>query len=321
NRGSSNNAWVERAQTFNYVSTTQLTLERQLADAHRINATVLYEVQNDKWDRSRTDVQNLPYEYQSWYNLATAGNLTGASADYREWLLQSFMGRVHYTLLDRYNFTMTGRQDCSSRLAPGNKCTFFPSAAVRWRLSDEGFMANQGLFSDLSLRASYGRTGNTSIATYQTQGSLSSTEYSFGNVGANGFRPGAIANPELEWEKTETYDLGFDFGMFNNRVSGTIDAYLSNTSDLLMERQLPTTSGFGNVLENVGETRNRGIEVAISTVNLDGWNGSRWTTDANFSVNRNEIVSLYGGTEDDIGSGWFIGEPISVLYQYEFDGI
>jgi TonB-linked SusC/RagA family outer membrane protein len=316
-----NDASVERRQTFNYVSTTQLTADRQLSDAHRINATVLYEIQRDRADRSAANVANLPYEYQKWYNIGTAGTVQSVSSNFSEWGLQSFMGRLNYTLVDRYYLTLTGRQDCSSRLAPGNKCTFFPSAALKWRVSDEGFMTNQGLISDLSLRASYGRTGNTSINPYQTQGALARTTYSFGGVGAFGFRPDVLSNPNLEWEKTETYDVGVEFGLFDNRITGSVDGYLANTFDLLMRRQLPTTSGFGEVLENVGETKNTGLEIALSTVNIDGWKGLTWTSDINFSTNKNEIVSLYGGTEDDVGSSWFIGQPINVYYELEFDGI
>src|SRR5690606_31434582 len=128
-------------------------------------------------------------------------------------------------------------------------------------------------------------------------------------------------NPELGWEKTAQFDLGIDLGMFDNRVSGTIDLYQQHTTDLLMDRQLPWTSGFGEITENVGETQNRGIEVALSTINLDGWNGIRWTTDVSWSMNKNEIVSLYGGKEDDPGSGWFIGKPINVLYNLKKLGI
>jgi hypothetical protein len=112
-----------------------------------------------------------------------------------------------------------------------------------------------------------------------------------------------------------------EFGLFDNRVTGSVGGYVANTFDLLMRRQLPTTSGYSEVLENVGETKNTGVEIELSTVNIDGWRGLTWTSDINFSTNKNEIVSLYGGTEDDIGSGWFIGEPIAVNYDYEFAGI
>lgn len=321
NRGSGNDASVERAQGLNFVSTTQMQVDRQLADAHRVNATLLYEMQSDREDWTRTGVQNLPYEYQQWNNLRTAGLVSDASSNYSEWSLHSFMGRVNYTLLDRYYLTLTGRQDCSSRLAPGNKCAFFPSAALKWRVTDEGFLQNQGLISDLSLRASYGRTGNTSISPYQTQGSLSRTVYSFNGGGAFGFEPNDLVNPSLEWEKTDQYNVGVDWGAWDNRITGSADFYVQNTFDLLLQRQLPPTSGFTDILQNVGETRNSGVELSLSTINLEDFRGLRWTTDLVWATNRNEIVSLYNGRVDDVGSRWFIGQPVRVHYDREFDGI
>jgi TonB-linked SusC/RagA family outer membrane protein len=322
NRGVNNQANVNRFQTFNYVSTTQAQIDRDITDSQRLSATFLYEIQSQNDDESRAAVSNLPYESQLYYNIGSAGQVNSVSSDYSAWLLQSFMGRANYILNDRYYLTLTGRQDCSSRLAPGNKCAFFPSAAVKWRLSDESFLQNQSLFSDLSLRLSWGKTGNTSIDPYQTQGLLDRTTYSFGaGSGAYGYRPRNLPNPALKWENTAQYDVAVEFGMLDNRISGTVDAYLANTTDLLMERQLPTTSGFGNALENVGATRNKGLEVALSTVNFEDFHGLGWTSNINWTANRNEIVSLYGGYEDDIGSGWFIGRPISVYYYYEGAGI
>src|SRR5690606_30141952 len=320
-RGNNNDATLWRNDIFSWISTTQATYDRQIGDIHRINLTGIYEVSQQKESTSEGRVQNLPYEHQLWYNLGTAGTVTGVSSSLREEALLSFMARLNYTLLDRYYLTLTGRQDCSSRLAPGNKCSFFPSGAVRWRVSDEPFMVDQSFFNELSLRASYGLVGNQSINPYQTQGGLSRTTYSFGDVGAYGYRPGSLANPDLGWETTASMALGIDFGIVGNRVTGTIDYYRQNTSDLLMHRQLPLTSGFGSITENVGETRNTGIEVALSTVNLDGWNGIRWTSDISWQRNKNEIVSLYGGKDDDPGSNWFIGEPINIVYNLEKIGI
>jgi TonB-linked SusC/RagA family outer membrane protein len=321
NRGSGNETAVERSQTLNYVSTTQLQLDRQITDSQRASATFLFEAQNQTYEGSSADVQDLPYEYQTWNNLGTAGLVSGLDSDFSDWLLESFMGRINYTLLDRYYLTVTGREDCSSRLAPGNKCGFFPSAAVKWRISDEGFMQEHPFVSDMSLRASYGRTGNTAISPYQTMGALSRTTYNFSGKGAYGFEPDQLANPDLGWEKTNQFDLGFEFGFIDQRIAGSIDYYRQNTSDLLLERQLPMSSGFSSVLQNVGRTRNTGVELSLTTVNMEDFHGLNWSTNVNWATNRNEIVSLYGGTEDDIGSRWFIGEPISVFYDREFDGI
>lgn len=319
-RGNNNDAEMWRNDIFGWISTTQATWEREVGD-HRFNVTGIYELQQEKETRQNGAVQNLPYEHQMWYNLGTAGTVTNVGSDLRETAMRSFMGRVNYTYLNRYYLTLTGRQDCSSRLAPGNKCSVFPSGAVMWRVSDEPFMMNQGLFTELSLRASYGLTGNSAINPYQTQGGLARTTYSFGDVGAYGYRPSSLANADLGWETTAQFDFGVNVGMLDNRVTATIDLYQQNTSDLLMNRQLPLTSGYGSITENVGETRNRGVELALSTVNLDGWNGIRWTSDISWSMNKNEIVSLYGGKEDDPGSSWFIGQPINVLYNLRKLGI
>src|SRR5690606_2208048 len=172
-----------------------------------------------------------------------------------------------------------------------------------------------------SIRTSYGRVGNTAIAPYQTQGSLGRTVYSFGGEGAFAFEPADLANPELEWEKTDQFDVGVDFAMLNNGLSGARDFYRQDTHDLLIERQLPGSTGFTSVLQNIGETRNTGVEVALSTVNLDNWHGITWTSDISWTKNKNEIVSIYGGKEDDVGNEWFIGKPIDVHYELEFAGI
>src|SRR5439155_6801 len=180
-------------------------------------------------------------------------------------------GRVNYTVKDRYLLTVSGRVAGSSRLAPGQKYGVFPSVALAWRLSEEPFIRGTGLFSDLKLRASYGRTGNTAIDPYQTEGSLTRTMYSFLDQPAVGFRPGRLPNPDLRWEKTAQMDAGLEFTMANNRVSGSIDYYRADTRDLIMERQLPPTTGYSNILENVGATRNTGVEVALATLLVQDW--------------------------------------------------
>jgi TonB-linked SusC/RagA family outer membrane protein len=234
------------------------------------------------------------------------------------------MGRINYALKDRYLLTLTARVDGSSRLAPGKKYSLFPSVAAAWRLSEEPFAPSW--LSNLKLRASYGRAGNTAVSPYQTRYLLNRTTYSFGNEGSFGYRPGSLPNAELDWEKTDQLDVGLEFGVLQNRLSGSIDFYRAFTHDLLMRRQLPPHTGFDDILQNIGETRNTGVEVALSGVLLDGWNGLRWSTDLTWATNRNEIVTLYGGKEDDIGNRWFIGQPIhgngnDLWYDYKFLGI
>jgi TonB-linked SusC/RagA family outer membrane protein len=216
--------------------------------------------------------------------------------------------------------TLTGRYDGSSRLAEDNKWGFFPSAAGLWRISGEDFMAGQNLFTDLRLRVSYGLTGNTGIDPYQTRGSLSRTIYSFGGNAAFGYRPGALANPELKWETSATANIGLDFGMMEGRISGSFELYRTSTTDLLLERQLPITSGFNSVFENIGETLNKGWELSVTTRNIATGDFS-WETTLNLFGNTEEIVDLYGTAEDDVGNQWFIGQPLTVWYDYEKLGI
>jgi hypothetical protein len=193
--------------------------------------------------------------------------------------------------------------------------------AVAWHIRNEEFMKNVDFLSELKLRFSIGETGNTGISPYQTQGVLRLGDvYSFSGDDVRFFELGDIPNPDLKWERTRSKNLGINFGFKNNRFTGSIDVYDNNTFDLMMKRNLPFTTGYSSVLENIGETRNKGIEIEISSTNIKTPNFI-WSTDINFSMNRNEIVSLYGGKEDDIGNSWFIGEPINVNYYWVFDGI
>ncbi|MGH7578385.1 MAG: SusC/RagA family TonB-linked outer membrane protein, partial [Longimicrobiales bacterium] len=303
-------ATLHRDQKLAYTFSNFLTIDRVIAGDHRVNTTLLYELQHADSSANDISVSQLPYEHQRWENVGTAGLISSVGSGFQEWLLQSFMGRVNYGFRDKYLLTLTGRLDGSSRLAEGNKYDFFPSIAFAWRLSDEPFMAwlagpggpdgGSGIFDDLKLRASYGVTANTAIAPYRTQGSLARTTYSFEGAGAFGYRPDQLANPELGWEKTRALDVGLDFSALSGRISGAADFYIQNTSDLLLNRQLPITSGYSSVLENSGETQNKGIELSLSTVNIDR-PGFRWSTDITGSVYLNKIVSLFGEKIDDVG--------------------
>jgi TonB-linked SusC/RagA family outer membrane protein len=239
------------------------------------------------------------------------------------------MGRVNYTLADRYSFSATERADGSSRLAPGHKWAYFPSFGAAWQVGDESFMRGLTLVNSLKLRASYGTTGNTAINPYQTEGTLASRLYTFGTTRVRGYKPGSIPNPDLGWEKTDQTDVGLDYAIFNSRISGTIDGYKYNTHDLLLTRLLPVTSGFTQTLQNIGATKNTGVELSLSTLNIRNWRGLSWTSDINWSHNKNQITALASGATSDIGNGWFVGHPINinsdgqrrVFYDYKYVGV
>jgi TonB-linked SusC/RagA family outer membrane protein len=309
----------EHDRIYNYTFENILTYGVQ-QDIHDLNATGLFSVQKFRGESTFIQATNIPYETQLFHNLGTAETINGYGSDLSEWGIMSFMGRINYEVLGKYMITLTGRYDGSSRLAEGKKWGFFPSAALLWRISGEDFMSSQEFFNDLRLRASYGLTGNTGIAPYQTRGSLSRTIYSFGGNAGFGYRPGALANPDLKWETSATANIGIDFGIRNGRVAGSFELYSTNTTDLLLERQLPITSGFNSVFENVGETRNRGWELSLITRNIATGDFS-WETTINLFGNKEEIVDLYGTAADDVGNEWFIGQPLTVWYDYEKLGI
>lgn len=258
---------------------------------------------------------------QLYYALGNAANNIAVSSGYSKWNVLSFAGRLNYSYKGKYLVTLTDRYDGASRLAVGNKWASFPSAAVAWRISDEGFMKNVKFLSDLKLRLSYGVSGNSGIQPYGTQSSLARVPMAFGEASFQGFAfSPLLGNPNAGWELSATKNLGFDFGLLKDRISANIDIYDTQTSDLLLPRGLPPTTGVQTVYQNIGATRNRGYEIMLNSVNVRTKNLT-WTSSLSYSHNKEEIVSLTTGGVDDIGNGWFIGQPISVFYDYEKLGI
>jgi len=232
------------------------------------------------------------------------------------------MGRLNYAFNDKYLLTATGRYDGASVLAENNKWDFFPSAALAWRISEESFISDD-IFDNLKLRFSWGNTGQSAISPYTTLGALSDELYLFGygaEIPASGYNADDLPNSGLGWEKTEEFNLGLDFSVLNYRLSGSVDIYERNTSDLLMSRQLPVTSGYSSAYQNIGKTRNKGVELVLNTIPVKT-NNLRWMLNLTGSYNKNEIVELYGAKEDDPGNEWFIGEPIFVEHIYKYDGV
>ncbi len=259
-----------------------------------------------------------------YHNLGATQNAIRVGSDLTQTSLASFFGRVNYKFKNRYLFTGVLRTDGSSVLAKGNQWGFFPSAALSWIAKEEQFLQSLDALSELKFRLSYGVSGNSAVSAYQTLGGLSKSTYAFdrgaSEEAAFGFYPSLIAAPGLSWETTASVNFGVDFGLFNNRVTGSVDVYQQDTRDLLMQRALPTTSGFTSSWDNVGKTRNRGVEVLVSTVNLDGPNGLAWNTDFTFGANKEEIMELVEG-DRDLANGWFVGHPINSFYDYQKIGI
>ena len=231
------------------------------------------------------------------------------------------MGRLNYNYANKYLLTFSGRWDGASMLAEGNKWSFFPSVALGWRLEQEEFMKNLTWIDQLKLRLGYGSTGNAAVTEYNTKGEISSIQTAFGGTVVNGYTTTlSVSNPKLGWEKTTQYNLGLDFSILRGRINGVIDAYASNTSDLIMTMALPSVSGYTSTLANVGKTKNKGLDVSLATVNIDT-KGFVWDSRITASWQRDEIVELMNGKEDMVANNWFIGESIESVYTFERLGL
>lgn len=259
-----------------------------------------------------------------FYNLGGLQNSQQLKSNYIQTTMASFFGRINYKFNEKYLLTLTFRSDGSSVLATGHQWGFFPSAAFAWRLNEENFLKDLEYLSNLKLRFSYGISGNSAVSAYQTQGGLGKTMYAFlinnSENGAYGYYPSLTPNYNLGWEKTSTFNFGIDFGFFNNRISGSLDIYKQKTSDLLMQKKVPSSTGYSLAWDNVGKTENKGVELVINTENFNTKDFS-WNTDYTFTLNREKIVELADGTTRDISNGWFVGYPIKTFYGLEKLGI
>ena len=319
------NARLYNYNTFAYTFENILNYTKSFGK-HGLNFTGLYSIQKQSDESSDISVRGIPVPSLTFNRLQSAEEVLSRQSSLSQWTISSYMARINYTFNDKYLLTLTGRADGSSRLAVGNKWGLFPSVALGWRISDEGFLRNSKAISELKLRANYGNIGNTGVQPYATQGALADVLYAFGNNAAPGYLTNGAPNPNLKWETTATANIGLDFGFWNNRISGSLEVYQQNTRDLLLNRSLPpsagtSASGSNNVLQNIGKTSNKGLEFFVSTVNIERKSGFSWTTDFNFFTNKEAIVDLYGDGKDDVGNRWFIGQPLTALFDYKKIGI
>jgi TonB-linked SusC/RagA family outer membrane protein len=316
--GSATRAQIDNGNETSTTIENLLTFDKDFGN-HYLNVVGLLSQQTNRNETSRIIGEEIPIAKSTFYDVDSAERLIEIGSNFTDWTLLSYMARINYRFNEKYLLTASARADGSSRLAEGNKWALFPAVSAGWIISKENFLENSAI-SFLKLRAGYGEVGNSSIAPYQTFGGLRRTSYAFGDEGAFGFGQDQIANANLGWEISKTVNVGLDFGFFKNRISGSLELYTTTTDDLLLNRQIPTTSGFNNILTNVGSTRNKGWELTLSA-NLVNTNDFQWNVDLNASSNQEEIVSLFNGEDDDIGNGWFIGSPINVFYDVRFDGI
>ena len=312
-------AWNDHRKTSNYTIDNTLNYQKQFGK-HSIDAIALFSVFEEYAESIDITVEDLPYR-SLWHNTGSGATVREYGSNLREYSIVSYMGRINYSYDDKYLLTLTGRRDGASQLAEGNKWAFFPSAALGWRMSEETFIKDLGLFSNLKFRASYGEVGNnSSISPYATQPNIYQTFYDFDGSPALGYTINALSNQDLVWERSKEINVGVDFALSDLKISGTIEYYKRNTEDLILDDKVPTSTGFNNVMDNVGEIENSGIEISLNSVNLTLPDFS-WSTNLTFTSNNDKVVKLAGGLLEDKGNKRFVGESVKPLYSYKFLGI
>ncbi len=303
---------INRDWTF----TQTLTYADRIGD-HDFSVMIAQDAFKSVYERLRAGALDLPLETQKWNELQNAIGTKTVETDFSQRTLLSYFARAHYGFKGKYLLDLTYRYDGASVLAEGHKWSGFPSAAFAWRIIDEPFMAGSlGTLSDLKLRLGYGMSGQQSINPYSTVGSIFRGRYNWGDVGAGGYRPNGLSNPNLGWERSATLSIGVDAALWNGRLRASLDLYRVHTTDLLMSRRLPMAAGFGSIQQNVGETQNQGIELTLSSINIRK-DRFTWSTDLTLAYNKEEILKLNSGMTEDVVNRWFVGHAIHTFYDYE----
>ena len=296
---------------------------------HHINAVVGSSAQNNKYNYLSASVQKFASDNTQQIDNGILQPVQHGNAS--EWAIMSYLGRVNYNFANKYYVTATIRRDGSSRFGMDNRWGWFPSAALAWRISNENFLKNSNVINNLKLRLGYGITGNQEIGNYSFSSSYNTYLYNFNNSYVSAVLPTVLPNPNVKWEGQEQYNAGFDLDLFNNRISLIVDGYVKNTNDMLVPMSVPVTSGYSDVYVpsiNAGKIQNKGFEVTLSTKNIIK-NDFKWSSDAVFSYNKNNVESINSDTPIITASGGFnsaiglikAGYPVNVFYGYITDGI
>jgi len=295
---------------------------------HFFDLTLLYSRNNSSSESTSANSSLMSSDVLGWNNLEL-GEIQTVGSGGNAVKGVSYMARLNYRWFDRYLATFTVRRDGSSVFSENHKYATFPSGALSWIVSEENFMKNLEWLNTMKFRLSYGAVGNQAISPYQSLSLLGTNRYVFGDnaVSVLSYYPTNMSNSNLKWETTYTANLGLDFELLKNRISGSVEWYNMDTKDLLVKRSLPRMTGFTSIWTNLGQINNKGWEFTLNTMNIKTKN-FEWMSNLTFSANRNKIVHLYysdtdgdGKEDDDLGNNWFIGQPITVYYDYVFDGV
>lgn len=332
NKGANNATSNYSKNTYtNWVWDNQITYEKNIGK-HHFDVTGVYSMLQTKTENLKGIGNGLAYN-SLWYNLKGGSSSNTSESGYSQTNLMSFLARANYSYNDKYYATVSYRYDGSSKLAQGRKWGGFASAALAWRISGEDFMSNVDWVNNLKLRLSFGQSGNDNVSAYQTMGNISGAkQYTFGASELIGYVPNNLRNLDLGWERTNEYNIGLDFGLFNDRISGSVEYYDRITHDLIMNKTVPVTTGYSSVKANVGTVRNNGVEVNLNTVNVQSGDFV-WRTNFNLAYNKNRIVALQykedlssrgpalQGMEGDYSNLWIIGQPVDINYSLKTIGV
>ena len=309
----SRESWLNE-NTLNYATT--------LFNKHNLSFLVGFTQQSTKQNTTTTGSSNFISDFFQYNSLEGGSVLTNPTSSSIENALISVLGRINYDYDNRHYLSVSLRRDGSSRFGKDNKWGTFPSLGYSWNVSNERFFKPlKSLLSNLKIRLSYGVTGNQEIGNYQSLSTLYANKYVIGDQVLVGYAPDRIANNELGWETTKQYDFGIDFSLFHDRLNFTTDYYYKKTTDLLLSVEIPYTSGFKTSLQNYGSLRNQGLEFGVTSKNFVG--KFKWSTSANISFNRNEILSLGEGNESFISGSYIlkVGQPLGSFYGAVSDGV
>jgi TonB-linked SusC/RagA family outer membrane protein len=324
----STQANVSNSEAYTYTIENMLTYDKTFAEKHHLTFTGLFSTQKDHSQASAFIGTGIPADYIQDANLALAAssgaNTTAGANNFSERGLISYMARLNYAFDERFLLTATIREDGASVLAPGHQYFTYPALGAGWNIYNEKFMKPVSFVSSLKIRGGWGITSNQGVAPYSTLGTLSTSGYNFGQGTAgqeSAYLVTSLANSNLHWESTAQTNIGLDFGLLKNRITGSLEVYNQKTKDILLNQTLPASNGAGSVTTNIGKSEGHGMEINLSTVNIQSVGGFTWSTDFNFSFNREKITFIAPGVTQDIADGWFVGQPLTTIFDVQKLGI
>lgn len=318
-------------QSWSFSNT--LNFNKNYGKIHGLNVMLGQERSHSESDYFGVSSNMFPDDDIGLYNMSLGAlpgiPTSGAETDD----MVSFFGRANYSYKNKFILTTSFRADGSSKFGSDNKFGYFPSVAFAWRAIEEKFLKNSNTFSDLKLRLSFGQSGNNRISNYLSLALLESGNYPLNKAPVVSVGSRVLANPNLQWETTESFNAGIDIGILNERVTMTIDAYNNNVRNLLLDSDIPYSSGFSSMQINVGSTRNTGIEFSLNTINIKSKN-LQWESNFNISFNKNKVTGLNNGQDFFLASSSFggsrlneadyiirVGQPVGQMYGYQSSGL